>query len=243
MRNLRSKLTYSNVMVTVLAFIVLAGGSAYAASNLGKNAIKSKNIAPNAVRTKNLAKNAVKNKNLAKNAVRTKNLAKGSVTAAKIKAASITRTQMAAGTLAGLQVAEVQSNPVPGFGGGPSSPAGTPVPLAGTTTFTPAAGKSYMLLTELRGNPIDADGDGGEYNPCFGDVVMLANSQLISWTEIYATAATTYDVYKNEPVGTKATPIGLQEQGKPVTLTAISLTNGNCGPMTASFKGTVIELG
>ncbi len=233
MRNLRSKLTYSNVMVTVLAFIVLAGGSAYAASNLGKNAIKSKNIAPH----------AVKNKNLAKNAVRTKNLAKGAVTAAKIKAASITRTQLAAGTLAGLQVAEVQSNPVPGFGGGPSPSAGTPVPLTGTTTFTPAVGKSYMLLTELRGNPVDADGESGEFKPCYGEVVMLANNQLISWTEIYASAEGTYDVYKNEPVGAKAAAIGLQEQGKPVTLTAVSLTNGNCGPMTASFKGTVIELG
>jgi hypothetical protein len=37
MRNLRSKLTYANVMVSILAFCVLGGGTAYAASQLVPN--------------------------------------------------------------------------------------------------------------------------------------------------------------------------------------------------------------
>ncbi len=32
MRTIRSKLTYANVMVTILAFIALGGGTAFAAS-------------------------------------------------------------------------------------------------------------------------------------------------------------------------------------------------------------------
>jgi hypothetical protein len=39
MKRLRSKLTYSNVMVTVLAFVVLGGGTALAASQFEKESI------------------------------------------------------------------------------------------------------------------------------------------------------------------------------------------------------------
>jgi hypothetical protein len=48
MRTLRPKLTYSNVMVTVLAFIVLGGG-AYAATRLARNSVGTKQLKPNAV--------------------------------------------------------------------------------------------------------------------------------------------------------------------------------------------------
>jgi hypothetical protein len=48
MRTLRPKLTYSNVMVTALAFIVLGGG-AYAATRLARNSVGTKQLKPNAV--------------------------------------------------------------------------------------------------------------------------------------------------------------------------------------------------
>jgi hypothetical protein len=43
MRSIRRRLTYSNVMVTILAFIVLGGG-AYAAFHLPRNSVRSKHI-------------------------------------------------------------------------------------------------------------------------------------------------------------------------------------------------------
>jgi hypothetical protein len=50
MKRLRSKLTYSNVMVTILAFVVLAGGTAYAATEvLPKNSVGTKQIQREAV--------------------------------------------------------------------------------------------------------------------------------------------------------------------------------------------------
>ena len=38
LESLKGKLTYANVMVTILAFVVLSGGAAYAASQLGRTA-------------------------------------------------------------------------------------------------------------------------------------------------------------------------------------------------------------
>jgi hypothetical protein len=57
MKRLRSKLTYSNVMVTVLAFVVLAGGTAYAATEmLPKNSVGTKQLAKEAVTPAKLSK-------------------------------------------------------------------------------------------------------------------------------------------------------------------------------------------
>lgn len=57
MKRWRSKLTYSNVMVTVLAFVVLAGGTAYAATEmLPKNSVGSKQIVKGAVTPAKLSK-------------------------------------------------------------------------------------------------------------------------------------------------------------------------------------------
>jgi hypothetical protein len=60
---IRPHLTYANVMVTVLLFIVL-GGSVYAAGKIGSG-----DIAKDAVRSKHIKKNAVNNKDLAASAL------------------------------------------------------------------------------------------------------------------------------------------------------------------------------
>ena len=49
MKRVASKLTYANVMVTILAFVVLAGGTAFAAGQLGKNSVGPKQLKKNAV--------------------------------------------------------------------------------------------------------------------------------------------------------------------------------------------------
>jgi hypothetical protein len=46
---LRPRLTYANVMVTLLAFVVLGGGGAYAAVHLGKNSVGTKQLKNGAV--------------------------------------------------------------------------------------------------------------------------------------------------------------------------------------------------
>jgi hypothetical protein len=192
------------------------------------------------VKAKNLAKNAVKAKNLAANAVAETKIAKEAVTAAKVKKATLTRTNLAPGTLSGLPVAEVTSGAVPGLTVAPE--AGTPVPLAGTATFTPVAGKSYELLTELKGTPTAVPGPEGE-SFCGAEVEMFVNGVTISNVFISAnpTAPAPFNV---RPIGSAATAIGLQEVGQPLTLAALSFGSTGCSAATTgALRAVVVELG
>jgi hypothetical protein len=59
MRRIRPQLTYANVMVTILAFVVLGGGSALAAATLGKNTVGSRQLKSKSVTTGKIAPNAI----------------------------------------------------------------------------------------------------------------------------------------------------------------------------------------
>jgi hypothetical protein len=59
MQRLRGHLTYSNVMVTILALLVLGGGSAYAASHLGKESVGARQLKKGAVTPAKLSKASV----------------------------------------------------------------------------------------------------------------------------------------------------------------------------------------
>jgi hypothetical protein len=59
MRKIRPHLTYANVMVTILAFVVLGGGSALATAQLAKNSVGSRQLKAKSVTTGKIAPNAV----------------------------------------------------------------------------------------------------------------------------------------------------------------------------------------
>jgi hypothetical protein len=59
MRRLSGQLTYANVMSTVAVFLVVTGGAAFAASQLGKNSVGTKQLKKNSVTTAKIKKNAV----------------------------------------------------------------------------------------------------------------------------------------------------------------------------------------
>ncbi len=59
MKRLRNKLTYSNVVSTLCLFLLVGGGAAFAANNLGKNSVGSKQLKRNAVRTAKIKNGAV----------------------------------------------------------------------------------------------------------------------------------------------------------------------------------------
>jgi hypothetical protein len=239
MKQLRSALTYSNVVATVALFLAISGGVVYAASTLGRNSVKSKNIAAHAVKNRNLAKNAVKNGNLAANAVATAKVKKEAITGAKVKAGTLTRTNLAAGTLAGLQVLDASASSVPGLT--EFKEEGTAVPLSGTTSFTPVAGKSYELLTELKGTPVDANGPGEE--GCSASVLILVNGTPFPSVSI-SNNAEVKAPFNNEPVGSSATAIGMQEAGQTQTISAVAFGNAGCSSATtASLRVTVVEFG
>ena len=63
MRRIKCKLTYANVMVTILAFIVL-GGAAYAATKLPKNSVGTKQIKNQAVTGAKIKKGTITGTNI-----------------------------------------------------------------------------------------------------------------------------------------------------------------------------------
>ena len=93
MKNLRSKLTYANVMVTILAFVVLSGGAAFAASQLGKNTVGTKQLKKNSVTTAKIKKQAI--------------------TGAKVKNGTLTGTQINASTLGTVPTAQTANSVLP----------------------------------------------------------------------------------------------------------------------------------
>ena len=88
MKHLRKRLTYANVMSSIAVFLVL-GGTAFAATQLGKNSVGSKQIKKNAVTSAKIKKNAV-------SGAKIKN---GAVDGAKVKDGSLTGSDINLGTL------------------------------------------------------------------------------------------------------------------------------------------------
>ena len=209
-KQLRSAFTYSNVVATVALFLAISGGVVYAASTLGRNSVKSKNIAAHAVKSRNIAKNAVKNGSLAANAVTTAKVKKEAITGVKVKAGTLTRANLATGTLAGLQVLDAGAGSIAGLT--EFKEEGTPVPLSGTTSFTPVAGKSYEILTELKGTPTDANGSEG--GACFASVRILVNGEPFTGTSIYDDAEEK-PPFNKESVGSSSTAIGMPSSSIP----------------------------
>lgn len=79
MKAVRKRLTYANVVSSLALFLVVAGGSAFAAAQLGKNSVGAKQLKKNAVTAAKLKKNAV--------------------TAAKIKPGAVTGAKINESTL------------------------------------------------------------------------------------------------------------------------------------------------
>lgn len=59
MKLIRKRLTYANVMSSIAVFLVVAGGSALAATQLGKNSVGTKQLKSNAVTTAKIKNGAV----------------------------------------------------------------------------------------------------------------------------------------------------------------------------------------
>ncbi|HTR74661.1 MAG TPA: hypothetical protein VMH33_05315 [Solirubrobacterales bacterium] len=104
MRRLRGKLTYSNVISTVCLFLLIGGGTAFAASQLGKNSVGSKQLKKNAVTAAKIKKNAVTGAKIKAKAIVGSKLANGAVTGAKIGAGTVSGSNIAGSTITGANI-------------------------------------------------------------------------------------------------------------------------------------------
>ena len=89
MSRVRRALTFENVLVTVVAFVVLAGGTAFAAGQLAKNSVGKKQLKANAVTTAKIKKNAVTKAKIRNGAVDTTKVKDASLSLADLDQASM----------------------------------------------------------------------------------------------------------------------------------------------------------
>jgi hypothetical protein len=116
-RQIRKRLTYANVMSSLAVFLVVAGGAAFAATQLPKNSVGTKQLKKGAVKTSKLGTKTVKTGKLAKDAVSTSRiqdnavtgteLADDSVTSTKIAAGSVTQEELATGSVGAAQLRDI----------------------------------------------------------------------------------------------------------------------------------------
>ena len=86
----RRRLTYANVMSTLAVFLLLAGGTAIAAKQLGKKTVGAKQLKNNAVTTAKIKKAAVTKAKIKDGAIDSTKLADGSVSTTKIVDGAVT---------------------------------------------------------------------------------------------------------------------------------------------------------
>jgi hypothetical protein len=99
MRRIRQHLTYANVMTTITAFVVLAGGTAFAAGQLAKNSVGKRQLKSNAVTTAKIKRNAVTKPKIKNGAVDGSKIKNGAVDGSKIKDGSVNSAKVTDGSL------------------------------------------------------------------------------------------------------------------------------------------------
>lgn len=114
MKQIRTRLTYANVMSTLALFLVLSGATALAAQQLGKKTVGAKQLKTNAVTTPKIKKEAVSGAKLKKGsvsgdkvgngAIGTDKLADSAVTTGKLANGAVTSGKLAAGVVGSGQL-------------------------------------------------------------------------------------------------------------------------------------------
>lgn len=201
--NLRSKLTYANVVATLALVLALGGGTVYAAIKLGKNDVESRNIAPGEVKTSDLGENAV--------------------TSPKIKNGGIDSEDLAAGVAQGI-IPHVTGSAKAGPKGGINTNTTSPLPLTGKTTFTPGAGAVSALVAE--GRYTVASTDPAQF--CSPAVFLFVNGEptrvFVDPDSIDTSSTTPLTGFGRDADG----PFGLLNPTAPLTITAQIAGDQDC---------------
>jgi hypothetical protein len=129
MKRLRAKLTYANVVATLALFLVIAGGSAFAASRLAKGSVGTKQVKNKAITAAKIKPGAVTGAKLAAGAVGTASIANGAVTGDKVNLGTLGTVPRAGFASSAGDAATLQGNPAGAFVRGPGQIFGNSVNL------------------------------------------------------------------------------------------------------------------
>jgi len=99
MNLIRTRLTYANVMSTLAVFLVLGGGAAVAATQLGKNTVGTKQLKKNAVTGAKIKNGSVNSAKVADGSLTGTDLADGSIGSGDIANAAIATAKLADGAV------------------------------------------------------------------------------------------------------------------------------------------------
>ena len=131
MRRVRRHLAFENILVTVVAFAVLAGGTAIAANQLAKHSVGKKQLKANAVTTAKIKKNAVTKAKIRNGAIDASKVRDGSLSIADMDAANVPF---------GRIVHEARGT------GPPASPPALPLIPLDKPTYTQEAGRDDTIV-------------------------------------------------------------------------------------------------
>jgi hypothetical protein len=106
LQNLRSRLTYANVMATFAAFMVLTGIGYAVAASVPRKSVGPKQLRNGAVRSKKIKKNAVNASKIKKGAVGRSELANGAVGSGKISNRAVITKKLADGAVTRNKVSD-----------------------------------------------------------------------------------------------------------------------------------------
>lgn len=184
MKSVRKRLTYANVMSSLALFLVLAGGTAFAAAKLGKNTVGSKQLKANAVtaaKIKNgavtggkLAAGAVAGSQLGAGSVNESKLADGAVGGAKLANGAVGSSKIAGGAVGGSQLADgaVTTSKIAG-GAVTGAQINAPTTPFGQIVARIRVPGPYSFTGAAPGTPI-----GGYVQPAGEDDVYLAGADV-----------------------------------------------------------------
>lgn len=106
MKHPQAKITYSNVVSTLCLFLLIGGGTAFAANQLAARSVGAKQLKKSAVTTAKLKKNAVTTAKLKAKAVTAAKIKEDAIIGGKIADGAIVTSKISAGAVTGSQIAD-----------------------------------------------------------------------------------------------------------------------------------------
>lgn len=205
MKTLRAHLSYANVMVTLLAFAVLGGGVAFAASR-----VRSRNLATGAVTRRTIHKRAVSSGKLGIEAVRTNQIADHAITSAQVKPGSIVPQSLE------VPLKFVAS---PSGGGHEVNSGSSEYPLA-NASWSQGPGEIDVVFGEAKAT-LAYTGSGGS---CQAFVQLSLNGHQVGGGEISTSSESLVSVSASLGAQPEIDPPATRTNA----LTAQVFSNGNC---------------
>jgi hypothetical protein len=204
-KQIKKRLTYANVMSSIAVFLVLGGGAAFAATQLGKNSVGSKQLKKNAVTTAKIKNNAV--------------------TAAKIKAGAVTTDKLGDDAATGAKVLESSLGQVPSAANAVNAAnAANAAKLAGQDPTAYQSRVRWALVNSA------ANGGTGQILAQSGGVSVAAGSNgfsYLNWGENIGTRALQVSLGQIGEGFLTVTPCGTGETPADTTCSPTGTNNPN----------------